>query len=142
MDEFLSWFWKSKVGSFWSIRLIYTFANKSQSINAVCCTLLELSIRYFLHKASKLIEEPGNLSLAKEIVSIISFSILFFPIISNSLFKWAKSNPALWIINFFPSIKSKKSSTISLNFFCLAKKSSEYPWISKAFSETFLSGFK
>ena len=39
-------------------------------------------------------------------------------------------------------LKFKNSSAISLNFFCLDKKSSEYPWTSKAFSETFLSGFK
>ena len=33
------------------MRLIYTLANKLQSINAVCWVLWELSIRYFLHNA-------------------------------------------------------------------------------------------
>ena len=40
---------------------------------------LELSILYLLHKASKFDEEPGNLSLAKINVSIISLLIFFFP---------------------------------------------------------------
>ena len=44
-------------------------ANKSQSISAVCCVLLELSILYLLHKASRLTGDPGNLSLAKIKVS-------------------------------------------------------------------------
>ena len=47
-------------------------------MRAVCCVLLELSILYLLHKASKLVEEPGNLSLAKISVSTISLLIFFF----------------------------------------------------------------
>jgi len=49
--------------------------------------LFVLSILYRLHKASKLIGEPGNLSLASARVSITSLSIFFFPIKLSSLFK-------------------------------------------------------
>ena len=50
----------------------------------MCCVLFELSILYLLHNASKLTEDPGNLSLAKINVSIISLVIFFFPNIDNS----------------------------------------------------------
>ena len=45
--------------------------------------------------ASKLNDEPGNLSRAKGKVSTISLLILSFPKIFNSLFKCDKSNSAL-----------------------------------------------
>ena len=121
---------------------MYTFESKSQSIRAVWLILFELSILYRLQRASKLTWDPGNFSLAKIKVSIISFLSLSFPLSNNSLFKCARSNSALWIINLLSFINSKKSSSTSLNFFCFDKNSSEYPWILNAFSETFLSGFK
>ena len=88
-------FRKFNFGSFWSKRLIYTFASSSQSNKAVCFSLLELSILYLLHRASRLLEDPGNLSLAKTTVSIISLLINSLPAIFNSLFKCDKSNSAL-----------------------------------------------
>ena len=54
---------------------MYTLDNKSQSIKAVCRVLLELSILYRLQRASKLVGDPGNLSLAKISVST-TFSAL------------------------------------------------------------------
>ena len=116
--------------------------SKSQSTSAVCWVLFELSILYLLQRASKLIEDPGNLFLANIRVSTTSLLIIFFPIIFNSLLRWDKSNSALCIINLLSFINSKKLSTISGNFFLDAKNSSVYPWTCKAFSETFLSGFK
>ena len=104
---------------------MYTFASKSQSIRAVWNVLLELSILNLLQRASKLTWDPGYLSRANVKVSIISFSILFFPNKLNSLFKWPISNSALCIISLLSFINSKKSSPTSLNFFCLDKNSSE-----------------
>ena len=46
------------------------------------------------------------------------------------------------LLFFFPSINSKNSSAISINFFLSDKNSSVYPWIFNADSETFLSGFR
>ena len=86
---------------------------------------MELSILYLLHKASKLIWEPGNLFLANDNVSTTSLSILFFPAILSSLFKCDKSNSALWIINLLPFIYSRKSSATSPNFILSDKKLSE-----------------
>ena len=102
---------------------MYTFANNSQSISAVCFSLLELSILNLLHNASKLIGEPGNLFLAISSVSIIfSFVIFSFPAIKSSLLIWAISNSALWIIIFLSLINSRNSLAISLNFFLSDKK--------------------
>ena len=68
-------------------------------------SLLELSILKRLQSASRLTWDPGNLSLANSKVSItFSLLILFFFIKESSLFKWDKSNSALWIINFLFSI--------------------------------------
>ena len=58
---------------------MYTFDNRSQSIKAVCFVLLELSILNRLHKESRLIDDPGNLSRAKINVSTISFFISSLP---------------------------------------------------------------
>ena len=64
---------------------MYTLYNNSQSIRALCFSLFELSILNFLHKASRLTLDPGNLSLATSNVSKVLFiSILPFPAISNS----------------------------------------------------------
>ena len=68
----------------------------SQSIKAVCFSLLELSILYLLQRASRLMLEPGNLFLAISKVSItFSFDNFDLPIIPNSLFICDKSNSAL-----------------------------------------------
>ena len=65
-------------------------------MSAVCFFLLELSILNLLHKASKLIDEPGNLFLASSRVSItFSFEMFFLFIKDNSLFKCPISNSAL-----------------------------------------------
>ena len=75
---------------------ISTFDNNSQSTNAVCFVLLELSILKRLQRASRLIWDPENLSLANSKVSITFFlSIFFLPIKESSLFKCDKSNSAL-----------------------------------------------
>ena len=64
---------------------MYTLYNNSQSIRAVCFSLFELSILNFLHKASRLAPDPGNLSLATSKVSrVFLISILSLPAISNS----------------------------------------------------------
>ena len=73
---------------------------------------------------------------------VLSLLILFLPISESSLFKWPISNSALCIISLLSLIKFKNSSPISSNFYCLDKNSSVYPCTLKAFSETFLSGFK
>ena len=76
----------------------------------MCFSLLELSILYLLHSASKLLEDPGNLSLAKTTVSIISFLIKSLPTILSSLFKCDKSNSRKRSIlrNFIKKILTKK----------------------------------
>ena len=61
----------------------------------MCFSLLELSILYLLQSASRLLDDPGNLSLAKTTVSIISFLIKSLPTNLSSLFKCDKSNSAL-----------------------------------------------
>ena len=111
-------FRKFNFGSFWSKRLIYTFASSSQSNKAVCFSLLELSILNLLQRASKLVLDPGYLFLAISKVSIV-FSIFIsdFPAIASSLFKCDKSNSALCITIFLFLINSKNSSAISKNFF-------------------------
>ena len=84
----------------------------------MCFSLFELSILYLLHKASKLIPEPGNLFLAISRVSItLLFNIFGLLISVSSLFKCAISNSALCIIIFLFLIKFKNSSTISPNLF-------------------------
>ena len=80
-----------------------------------------------IKKASKELDKPGNLFLAKTRVSTISLLILLNPSNLNSLFMWDKSNSALWITSLLPLIKIRNSSTISLNFFCLDRNSSVYP---------------
>ena len=105
---------------------MYTLDKSSQSIKALCFTLLELSILNLLHRASKLILDPGNLFLAISNVSTtFAIDIFSFFIMDNSLFKWAMSNSALWITIFFPSIKFKNSSATSLNNFLSERNSSE-----------------
>ena len=132
----------SNIGSFWSIRFIYTLERSSQSRMALCFFLLALSTLNLLQSASKLIAEPGNLFLAISSVSItLSLGIVFLFIKESSLLRWPISKSALWIIIFLPSINFKKSSAMSLNFFLSAKNSSVYPWTFSALSETFLSGF-
>ena len=74
---------------------MYTFASKSQSINAVWLVLFELSTLYLLQRASKLTGEPGYLSLAKIKVSITSLVSFFFPNKESSLLRWPRSNSAL-----------------------------------------------
>ena len=90
----------------------------------MCLSLFELSILYLLHNASKLTGDPGNLSLAKTRVSTISLFIFFFPKIAYSLFKWLKSNSALWIISLLSLMNSKNLSATSKNFFCVPRNSS------------------
>ena len=71
----------------------------------MCFSLFELSILNLLHKASKLIPEPGNLFLARSNVStVFSLFIPCLPAIDNSLFKCEISNSALCIIIFLSLI--------------------------------------
>ena len=84
----------------------------------MCFSLFELSILNLLHRASKLIPEPGNLFLARSSVStVFSLFISGLPAMDSSLFKCEISNSALCIIIFLSLIKFKNSSAISKNFF-------------------------
>ena len=91
----------------------------------MCCVLFELSTLYLLHKASRLIGEPGNLSLAKASVST-TFSLINFslPSNANSLFKWDNQIQHCELLSLLFSMKLKNSSTISENFFWVDKNSS------------------
>ena len=85
-------------------------------------------MRKRLQRALRFTCDPGNLSFANSKVSIIFLlSILSLPIKKSSLFKCAKSNYALCIINFLSFIKFKKLSHTSKNFFWVARNSSLYP---------------
>ena len=55
-------------------------ANNSQSKRAVCFFLLELSILNLLHRASRLIAEPGNLFLATSFRKIDELTGEYIPV--------------------------------------------------------------
>ena len=77
----------------------------------MCFSLLELSILNLLHKASKLIPEPGNLFLANSSVSII-FELLH-SIIPNRAFElndlFANSLGVIFAFFIFKIIKKFKN---------------------------------
>ena len=85
----------------------------------------DVNTKEILDNASKLIEDPGNFSLAMSSVSItLSLDIVGLPINLSSLLMCEISNSALCITSFLFCINFRKSSTTSKNFFLSARNSS------------------